>query len=132
LGKSWCECVPCNTCPCVKCFGGNGKCGVCEDCFIPCRTCGCCLGYGKCVRGCDCTVIGDIDGDGKIDAADVTLLRRYVAAENKGAFLDNNPKFSVIRARAAGRDNITALDVTLLRRYIAAVASGATPPKLGP
>ena len=77
-----------------------------------------------------CIVYGDIDGDGYINAADVTLLRRYVAAENKSAFLDKNSAFCEIRARVAGRDDITAIDVTLLRRYIASHAHNR--PILGP
>jgi len=73
---------------------------------------------------------GDVDGDGEINSADVTLLRRYVAAENKAAFPEANPSFCEIRAKVAGGDTITALDVTLLRRWIA--ADKDKKPLLGP
>jgi hypothetical protein len=62
---------------------------------------------------------GDVDGDGKIDSADVTLLRRYIAAEDKKVFLGMNTGFREDNAKVTGRDTITAADVTMLRRWIA-------------
>jgi hypothetical protein len=62
---------------------------------------------------------GDIDGDGKIDAADVTLLRRFIAAEDKAAFRWQNPGFNMANARVTGSAVISAADITLLRRWIA-------------
>jgi hypothetical protein len=127
-------------CGCEDCH----DCGICEDCFIPCDIdCGCeCKGFGECggpcgcedclpvLLPCDCgkcVGFGDIDCDGVINSADVTFLRRYVAAENKGAFLQNNPSFSLLNANVTGKSDedskgrpiITADDITLLRRYIA-------------
>jgi hypothetical protein len=62
---------------------------------------------------------GDVDGDGVIDAADITLLRRYIAAEDKKAFLDANPRFNIDNADVNGDGVIDANDVALLRRYVA-------------
>jgi peptidoglycan/xylan/chitin deacetylase (PgdA/CDA1 family) len=62
---------------------------------------------------------GDIDGDGKIDAADITLLRRYVAANDKELFLEQNPRFNLINADVTGNNNIGAADVARLRQYVA-------------
>jgi hypothetical protein len=66
-------------------------------------------------------VFGDIDADGKIDSADVTLLRRYIAAEDKGDFGNIN----LANAKVSGRNSITAEDITMLRRYIAAGGKAA-------
>jgi ribosomal protein S18 len=73
---------------------------------------------------------GDVDGDGVIDSADVTLLRRYVAASDKGDFLDRNPGFNLENADVNGDSRIDSADITLLRRYIAASNKSLTP--LGP
>jgi uncharacterized repeat protein (TIGR02543 family) len=62
---------------------------------------------------------GDVDGDGVIDAADVTLLRRYIAAENKDMFLIENPRFNRDNADVNGDGFIGPDDVALLRMYIA-------------
>jgi hypothetical protein len=64
-------------------------------------------------------LFGDVDGDGNINAADVTLLRRYVAAEDKVTFKTNNFSFNEDNARLTGSYIITAADITLLRRWIA-------------
>lgn len=55
---------------------------------------------------------GDIDGDGTINAKDVTTLRRYIA----GGW-----EVSILSANADIDDNseINAKDVTMLRRYLA-------------
>jgi hypothetical protein len=74
---------------------------------------------------------GDVDGDGNINSADVTLLRRYIAAEDKKAFLEANGSFCVIRAKVVDEAKpISAADVTLLRRWIASPALNK--PILGP
>jgi hypothetical protein len=66
-------------------------------------------------------LFGDVDGDGVIDAADITLLRRYIAANDKTIFLQQNPRFNIANARVFGQTNAypTAADVALLRQYIA-------------
>jgi rhodanese-related sulfurtransferase len=72
---------------------------------------------------------GDTDGDGNINAADVTLLRRYIAAEDKEEFLKASI-FNEANADVNGDGKICATDVTLLRLYIA--APGNNKPILGP
>jgi hypothetical protein len=64
---------------------------------------------------------GDIDGDGVIDAADITLLRRYIAAENKNTFLAANPRFNLANALLLGQgtDGPGAADVARLRQFVA-------------
>lgn len=73
---------------------------------------------------------GDVNNDGKIDAADVTMLRSYIAAQDKAAWLDVNPGFNPANADVNGDGWINAADVTLLRRWIAAVDKSTV--KLGP
>jgi hypothetical protein len=73
----------------------------------------------------DCAGFGDVDGDGVIDSADVTLLRRYIAAKDnlsEGALADwvIENGFVAANADVNGNGVINAADVTLLRRYIAA------------
>jgi hypothetical protein len=63
---------------------------------------------------------GDVDGNGYINAADVTALRRYIAASDKVAFVAENPWFNEANADANGDGKIDAADVTLLRKYLAA------------
>jgi uncharacterized repeat protein (TIGR02543 family) len=64
---------------------------------------------------------GDVNGDGIISAADVTMLRSYIAAQDKEAWLEENPFFNALNADANGDGFINAADVTLIRRWIAAV-----------
>jgi hypothetical protein len=73
---------------------------------------------------------GDIDGNGHINSADVTLLRRYVAAADKAAFLDQHQNFNLRRADVNFDSRVDASDVTLLRRHIAATNPATVP--LGP
>jgi hypothetical protein len=63
---------------------------------------------------------GDANGDGFINAADVTMLRRYIAASDKDAFVRDNPNFILVNADVNGDGTIDSADVTLLRRYLAA------------
>ena len=65
---------------------------------------------------------GDVDGDGVIDSADVSLLRRYISANDKEAFKAANPNFNEDNADINGDGIICAADVTLLRKYIAGFA----------
>jgi hypothetical protein len=65
-------------------------------------------------------LFGDVDGDGVIDAADITLLRRWIAAENKWLFEQENPRFNIDNARVLGQSGDPgAADVARLRQYIA-------------
>jgi len=63
-------------------------------------------------------ILGDIDDDHSIDAADITLLRRYIAAEDKDAFLLKNPKFNPDNADMNGDGTICAADVAWLRLWV--------------
>jgi RHS repeat-associated protein len=68
---------------------------------------------------------GDVNGDGVIDAADVTMLRSYIAAragneDTYAAFLAANPNFNRANADVNGDGFINSADVTQLRRYLAA------------
>jgi hypothetical protein len=79
---------------------------------------------------------GDIDGDGVITSADVTMLRRFLAftEPNPGpaiteetraaAFKLENDSFVHKNALVAGGIEVTAQDITLLRRWIASQAGG--------
>jgi RHS repeat-associated protein len=73
---------------------------------------------------------GDVNGDGIITAADVTLLRRYIAADCKITFLAETPNFILANADVNGDGVIDNADVDLLRAHIAA-SNPATVP-LGP
>lgn len=55
---------------------------------------------------------GDVDGDGSINAKDVTMLRRYLAG---GWGVDINKE----NADVDGDGDVNAKDVTILRRYLA-------------
>jgi peptidoglycan/xylan/chitin deacetylase (PgdA/CDA1 family) len=63
---------------------------------------------------------GDVDGNDVINAADVTLLRRYIASTNRELFRQLNPDFNEANADANGDGVIDERDVTLLRVYLAA------------
>ena len=56
-------------------------------------------------------MLGDLNGDGKISAIDLTLMRKYIAGY----------KVDMIEAAADlnGDGRITAIDLTMLRKYIA-------------
>jgi len=62
---------------------------------------------------------GDVDNDGVIDSADISLLRRYISANDKNTFLSENPDFNEDNADVNGDGEINAEDVALLRRYVA-------------
>jgi hypothetical protein len=63
---------------------------------------------------------GDVNGDGDITAADVTMLRSYIAAHDKAVWRAENPRFNPANADANDDGFINAADVTLIRRWIAA------------
>jgi hypothetical protein len=70
---------------------------------------------------------GDVNNDGNINAADITLLRAYVAAQDKTAWLKANPNFIPERADANGDGFINSADITLIRRWVAAVNKSSVP-----
>jgi PKD repeat protein len=73
---------------------------------------------------------GDVNGDGVINAADITLLRRYIAATDKEEFRENNKTFVPENADANGDGVIDTADVTLLRKHLTATNPATVP--LGP
>jgi hypothetical protein len=62
--------------------------------------------------------LGDINGDGVVNAADITLLRRYLASSDKIAFRQNNV-FNADNADMDLNGVIDHRDLMLLRRLIA-------------
>jgi len=70
---------------------------------------------------------GDVDNDGVIDSADITLLRRYIAAGDKVAFLDANPDFNEANADINGDGMINAESVARLRQYVAGFSVALVP-----
>jgi peptidoglycan/xylan/chitin deacetylase (PgdA/CDA1 family) len=70
---------------------------------------------------------GDVDGNGVINSADVTLLRRRVAQGNENNLPSN---YNRANADVNGDGTIDAADVTLLRRHVAATNPSTVP--LGP
>jgi alpha-tubulin suppressor-like RCC1 family protein len=73
---------------------------------------------------------GDVNGDGVINAADVTMLRSYIASQEKEDWLEANPSFNALNADVNGDGFINSADVTQLRRYIA--STDPLTVKLGP
>jgi len=74
-------------------------------------------------------LFGDVTGDGVINAADSTMLRRYLAAADKEDFIANN-NFILENANVIGNGRINHAAVDRLRQHI-----GATNPEtvsLGP
>ena len=65
---------------------------------------------------------GDVNGDGIVNAADSTLLRRLLAAEDRDAFIAANPhiNFNMLNADVDGNGTIDIDDLILLRQYLAA------------
>jgi hypothetical protein len=70
---------------------------------------------------------GDVNGDGTVSTADITMLRRYIAAQNKSAFIAANPTFTLFNADPTGDGFVNSADVTLLRRRIAATNPATVP-----
>jgi RHS repeat-associated protein len=62
---------------------------------------------------------GDVDGDGVIDAADVALLRAFIAAVCRDEFVDRIHWFNIRNADVNGDGVIDDADVLLLRQYLA-------------
>jgi hypothetical protein len=85
---------------------------------------------GNCSQNPCVCLFGDVNGDGIINAADVTMLRNYIAAADKDAFIEANSNFNKDYADVNGNGTIEPADVTLLRRYLAATDPSTV--KLGP
>jgi uncharacterized repeat protein (TIGR02543 family) len=63
---------------------------------------------------------GDINGDGAINSGDVTMLKYYIAATDKVAFLIANPTFNYANARIVTTNpTVSAADVSALQLWIA-------------
>jgi RHS repeat-associated protein len=62
---------------------------------------------------------GDVDGDGVIDAADVALLRAFIAAVCRDEFTTIFHWFNIRNADVNGDGVIDDADVLLLRQYLA-------------
>jgi hypothetical protein len=73
---------------------------------------------------------GDVNRDGVISAADITMLRRYIAATDKLAFITDNPSFSEYNADIIGNGVIDAYAVEALREYLSAADTSMM--QLGP
>jgi hypothetical protein len=77
---------------------------------------------------------GDVNGNGEIDAADVTMLRNYIAyvagSGSTASFYTRNPGFNLLAADVNGDGFINSADITLLRRWLAATEKSTVP--LGP
>jgi hypothetical protein len=78
---------------------------------------------------------GDVNGDGVVNSADVSMLRSYISAkagseEAVAAWLEANPNFNPANADANGDGFINSADTTLIRRWIA--ATDKTTVKFGP
>jgi peptidoglycan/xylan/chitin deacetylase (PgdA/CDA1 family) len=71
---------------------------------------------------------GHVMGKDYISADDLTMLRRYVAAPDKRAFLDANPGFNPANADVNGDKRINRHDVAMLARYIANDKAWIGPP----
>ncbi|MCL1842751.1 MAG: stalk domain-containing protein [Defluviitaleaceae bacterium] len=61
---------------------------------------------------------GHVTGGDSITEADLELLELYIAAENKAAFLAENPQFNILNADLNGDGFINEEDVALLRAYL--------------
>jgi hypothetical protein len=75
---------------------------------------------------------GDTDGNGVINAADVTMLRRFIASQKTAAefIATEAPGFNEANAYVRGENYISSADVSLLRHWLA--ASDKSEVRLGP
>ena len=116
-GEFWEDCIN----------GGNCLCPISGKLWYDCIN-DCCLIYcfecgGKIAEGeCECSdeyssfdiSYGDVNGDGEVNAKDVTILRRYLAGGWEDASIIDE-----FAADVNGDSVIDARDVTRLRRYLA-------------
>ncbi|MCL2400230.1 MAG: polysaccharide deacetylase family protein [Defluviitaleaceae bacterium] len=63
---------------------------------------------------------GHVRGAAYISAADITMLRRYLASSDSNGFMVQNPNFNRDNADVDGNGVIDAADVERLREYLAA------------
>jgi hypothetical protein len=75
---------------------------------------------------------GDVNSDGVINSADVTMLKYYIASSDRPKFRADNRTFNFENARVAGGTDVTAADVSLLQLWIATPVNGRSSVKLGP
>jgi hypothetical protein len=75
---------------------------------------------------------GDVNSDGVINSADVTMLKYYIASSDRPKFRADNPTFNFENARVAGGSDVTAADVSLLQLWIATPVNERGSVKLGP
>jgi len=64
---------------------------------------------------------GDVDGNGFVNAADITLLRRFIATDDKYEFLKQHPNFILDNADLYGDGTITYSVVELIRQHLASL-----------
>jgi hypothetical protein len=75
---------------------------------------------------------GDVNSDGVINSADVTMLKFYIASSDRPKFRADNRTFNFENARVAGGSDVTAADVSLLQLWIATPVNERGSVKLGP
>jgi hypothetical protein len=75
---------------------------------------------------------GDVNSDGVINSADVTMLKYYIASSDRPKFRADNRTFNFENARVAGGSDVTAADVSLLQLWIATPVNERGSVKLGP
>lgn len=99
--EHWHECTACKTKLDVAShiIGADGKCTVCG-------------------RNAQTTAAGDVNGDGKINAKDIVLLKKYIAN------YDYDTGTSTVSVDTVGADmngdgKINAADIVMLKKYIA-------------
>jgi hypothetical protein len=63
-------------------------------------------------------LLGDVDGNGIINSADVTMLKRFLLASSPEAFIAANPTFIPANARVSGGNTVTSFDLTMLKLNI--------------
>ena len=64
------------------------------------------------------SIPGDVNNDGVVNAADITLLRRYINSTNREEFLLDNPNFNRRNANVTPGGTITYDDVIAIRNII--------------
>ena len=67
----------------------------------------------------DCPLIGDVNGDGRVNNADVVRLFRYVMEVDTAGWTPNNIVAANVTANTKGDSRINLQDVLLLARFVA-------------
>jgi chitodextrinase len=84
------------------------------------------------IRTAPSPLYGDVNSDGVINSADVTMLKYYIASSDRPKFRADNPTFNFENARVAGGTDVTAADVSLLQLWIATPVNERGSVVLGP